>query len=404
MKFSKSQLNVIYTLSLLTALEALSIDLYLPAFYTMAKDFNASVEKIQISLSIFIGGFAVGQLIWGFISDKFGRKKPLLLATLIFIIASFAISFATSIGELWFWRFIQAFSGSAGVVISRAIVKDSFNNKNTITVFTILNMLMGIVPIIAPILGNFLLKMGHWQYIFVAIGFIGMTAQVMILAFIKESSFQNLNATHSTESLSDAPDFKYVFHDRQFIIYTLIGSLCYSALMIYISGSPFLLMVKAGFDETQYSFLFALNSVGIIGASYLVNLLVKHFKLKSIVKTVAILQTIFALSILFMANMNYSIYAVLVLLFLYLMAVGIFLPSTIELALERHRKKSGRASALFGFIQLSVAFVFSTIMGILQKGSELPLIVGLLLCAILSVVLSLFDFSKKEDWKIVKMK
>jgi len=404
MKFSKSQLTVIYTLSLLTALEALSIDLYLPAFYSMAKGFNTSVEKIQLSLSIFIGGFAVGQLLWGIISDKFGRKKPLLIATLIFIIASFAISFASTIEELWFWRFIQAFCGSAGVVISRAIVKDSFDSKNTITAFTILNMLMGIVPIIAPILGNFLLKMGHWQYIFIAIGVIGMVALLMIIAFIKEYSTQGRHTSTVTESISNSPDFKYVFHDRQFIIYTIIGSLCYSALMIYISGSPFLLMVKAGFSETQYSFLFALNSIGLIGASYLVNLLVKRFKLKTVVKTVAVLQTICASLILLNAYMDYSIYMTLVLLFLYLMAVGVFLPATIELALQRHSKKSGRASALFGFIQLSIAFIFSTLIGLLQKGSELPLLIGLFLCAILSVIVSALDFSKKNDWKIIKFK
>lgn len=389
MKFSKKEIAIIGTLSLLTALEALSIDLYLPAFDAIAADLKTGTGNVQISLSVFIGGFALGQLLWGSLSDKYGRKKPLVAGIILFIIASFAISMVHSIEMLWFYRFIQAFSGSAGVVISRAIVTDIFPKEKTIGVFTILNMLMGVVPIIAPVLGNLILKVGHWHYLFIVIAAIGLIALALVLLFVPKA----VNTSETSLNIIDKPTEKIPFYrffqNREFLIYTLIGSLSYSSLMIYISNSPFLFITTAGFNGFQYGLLFAVNSIGLIGSSYLVNVLVKRFKMNIILKCVAILQTIFATLIIVFTITNFALIPILVFLFLYLMGVGIFLPSTIELALAQYRKNSGTASSLFGFVQLAIAFFLSSVVSVLQQNSVIPMVVGLFLCAFLSMFFSM---------------
>lgn len=397
MKFSKSELAIIATLSLLTALEALSIDLYLPAFDTIAHDLHTAVGNVQISLSVFIGGFALGQLLWGSLSDKYGRKKPLIAGIILFIISSFAISLVHSIEMLWIWRFIQAFSGSAGVVISRAIVTDLFPKEKTIGVFTILNMLMGVVPIIAPILGNLILKIGHWHNLFIVIAVIGLLSLGLVFLFIPNQAHSSDSLLPAEKPASERLSFIHFFQNKSFLVYTLIGSLSYSSLMIYISNSPFLFITTAKFTGFQYGLLFATNSIGLIGSSYLVNLLIKRFKLTSILKYVALLQAIAASIIMLFTLTSFTLIPILILLFFYLMGVGIFLPSTIELALAEFRKNSGTASSIFGFVQLTIAFLLSSLVSILQQNSVIPMIIGLFICAFSSVILAFVNTPNKRS-------
>lgn len=164
---SVRQWSVVAILALLTALEPLSIDLYLPGFFVMAEAFKTDIAQIQLSLSTFLGGFALGQLIWGPISDRFGRKKPVLLSLVIFVVASIACIYARTAEQLWVFRFVQAIGGCGGIVISRAVVTDFFGQDQRLRIFSLLAVIMGIAPIVAPLIGNGVLHVsGSWQGLF----------------------------------------------------------------------------------------------------------------------------------------------------------------------------------------------------------------------------------------------
>jgi DHA1 family bicyclomycin/chloramphenicol resistance-like MFS transporter len=187
MKLTRKELIIVVILALLTALEALSIDLYLPAFQAISEDLKTDIGKVQISLSVFLGGFAVGQLLWGPLSDRFGRKWPLVIAITIYTISSVLVIAVSSIEELWLCRFMQAFSGSAGVVIARAVVTDIFDKKRTTSIFALLAMIIGVAPIIAPSIGNLLLEHGDWHNVFIAMTMLGAVAFLSVIFFLPET-------------------------------------------------------------------------------------------------------------------------------------------------------------------------------------------------------------------------
>lgn len=395
MKLSKNEFLIIIILALLTALEALSIDLYLPAFKAISQDLKTDIGKVQISLSIFLGGFAIGQLLWGPLSDRLGRKLPILIAIAIYSISSLLILTTSSIEELWFYRFLQAFSGSAGVVIARAVVTDIFDKSRTTNIFAVLALIAGIAPIIGPSTGNLLLNLGHWHNVFIAMATMGFSAILLVLFFLPETLIINNQNEHTKiKKNSIIGSYLSVLKNKTFLIYTLIGSMAYSGLMIYISNSPFLVMEKGGFSGSQYSLVFASNAIGMMLASYSVNYLLKYFHSKQIVKVASIVQFVIGLMIVLAVWINLPIIYLLILIFLYLIPIGLLFPTITALALENFKKDSGTASAVFGFVQLLITFILSAIIGWIQAGSIFPMAIGLFLCAFISLVLSLISKTK----------
>ncbi len=382
---------------MLTALEALSIDLYLPAFQAISDDLNTDIGKVQISLSVFLGGFAVGQLLWGPLSDRFGRKGPLIIAIFIYTVSSVLVIGVRSIEELWLCRFMQAFSGSAGVVIARAVVTDIFDKKRTISIFALLAMIIGVAPIIAPSIGNLLLKQGNWHNVFIAMTLLGALATLSVIFLLPETlNRTQRDTTHQAKKRSVVGSYLHVFRNRQFVIYTLIGSMAYSGLMVYISNSPFLVMEKGGFTGTQYSLIFGANAVGMMLGTYAVSYLMKLLSLRQIVKYFSSIQVLIGLLLVAVVWANLPVNYMLVLIFLYLLPTGVLFPTTTDLALESFHDESGTASAIFGFSQLAVTFIVSAIVGLIQGGSVAPMAMALFFCALASVVFSVFPAAKKS--------
>lgn len=385
-------------LSLLAALEPLSIDIYLPAFTDIAQSLSINIAEVQISLSTFLAGFAFGQLLWGPISDYYGRKSPLIIAMLIFIVCSFVASHAMSIEQLWIIRFFQAFSGCAGVVIGRAIVNDIFEGDIRTKVFSLLVIISGVSPIIAPSIGNEILKIWHWQGIFHTMAIIGIITTILVIFFLPRSkSVIEFNLPNMPK-----PNFKNmvigyvrVMGNWQFIIYTLIGAMLYAFLMTYVSNAPFIIITTGGLSSDVFSAIFAVNAIGLILGTLLINPLSKRIELRKLVKSIIIFQLPTALLLILLAIFANTIIPLLVMLFINLILLGILMPTTTALALEPFTKKSGTASALLGFIQLFFTFVFSTAVSYLQNNSIIPVMSALTLCAILSVIILMLGNSKK---------
>lgn len=373
----------VLVLSLLAALEPLSIDLYLPAFSDIANSFGVNIGQVQISLSVFLAGFALGQLFWGPLSDFYGRKVPIIIAILLFTLSSFAANYVASIYQLWIIRFIQAFGGCAGVVIGRAMVNEIFEEKHRTKIFSLLVVISGVAPIIAPTVGNLLLKNWHWNGIFNTMGLLGLLTILSVLFLLPESGLKRSERKNlpSSSIKNIVRGYIRVVDNRQFIKYSLIGCMAYGGLMIYVSNAPFLIMEKGMFSGDMFSLIFAVNAVGLMAGTIIVNYLSKRITLERIIE-----YSVYAQVAINIILLNCTLYAVsipllLVLVFLNLVVIGILMPSTTSLGLAPFDEDSGTASAFMGFLQLLFTFVFSGLVSYLQDDSILPMMVALFLCA-----------------------
>lgn len=389
MSLSRKEIVIVLILAWLIAIEVLSLDLYLPAFSAIKEDLKTDMGKVQITISVFLAGFAVGQLLWGSLSDRVGRKLPIIAGSVIYTVSSLSVLWTDSIEGLWVCRFMQAFSGSAGVVISRAIVTDYFDRNRTANIFALLALVMGVGPIIAPMIGTLLLKQWSWQSNFTAMAFLGVISLLSVIFLLPETHPESKRQRTTNPTFKDRTvlgSYLHVFRNRQFLKYTLIGSLTYIGIILYISNSPFLIMEKGGFSGVSYSLIFGGNALGIMIASFSVTKLSKHFNLKLLVKMAIVVQTVVTALLFAAVLLDLSILYILVLVFLFLLTLGILFPTTTDLALKPFHNDSGTASALFGFAQLAITFLVTALIGLLQNHSILPMASALLFCALLSWV------------------
>lgn len=377
-------------MAVITALESLSIDLYLPAFTHIAHTFHTTIGNVQISLSLFLAGFAIGQLFWGPLSDRYGRKPILLIGLAIFVLSALAVPFVKFIEMLWSLRFLQAFGGCAGIVMSRAIVADAFEKKEAISIFSSQTQISGIAPIIGPLLGSMLLGLWGWHSIFTAISVLAGLCIMAVAFFIPESHTPDSNASKSeTPSLT-----KTTFSNEQFLIYTMVGAMSYSALMIYISSAPYVFMEKAGLSEIHFSLAFGFNSLALIFASYITPKLLAYFKPKALVLWASVALTLSCIAFGIIVLIGSNALLMIAFLFLSLIPIGILLPVTTALGMETVTAGKGTAAAFMGFIQLLVSFALSGLSGILQNSSVIPMTGLRFFAGVLAILFAYWGLSK----------
>ena len=386
-ELSLKQLSVVFVLALLTALEPLSIDLYLPGFIDIAKSFHVDSAAVQISLSTFLAGFAVGQLIWGPLADKYGRKKPIMISLVIFILASIACMYTQTIEQLWVVRAIQAIGGCGGIVISRAVVYDYFEKKQVLNIFALLAMIMGVAPIVAPLLGNAIINFfHHWESLFAAMACIGVILLILTLFFLPETKKQNKQDRKKSEPNQLIKQYIEVLKVKKFIIYSLVAGFINGVLMIYVSNGPFLIMEKGGFSGNMFSIIFAVNAFGLILGSLSANILAKRSSAITLCKASLFAMTIISiimLMLMYVATIN----LVLIALFCFLYIIGILFPLTTELALNSFgESNSGTASSLFGTIQMTIAFACTLFSGLMNDNTVTTLGVEFVLCTAIAFV------------------
>ncbi|MDQ0783913.1 multidrug effflux MFS transporter [Chryseobacterium sp. W4I1] len=269
---------VVFILALLNTLESLSIDLYLPAFPNMAQIFQTDIGHIQISISVFFAGFAFGQLLWGPLSDRTGRKPMLYCGLLLFIVGAAAIFFTENIYVLWAMRFLQAFGGSAGIVIGRAIVIDLYDKKRSVAIFSQQSQISGIAPIIAPLLGSVFLKFWGWNSSFAFLGILGLITFFMVYKYVPETNSRASLPDTSEDEKRLKDHLRMIISNKEFISSTMIGSIAFASLIIYISNAPFLFMKLHGFSSGTFSLIFGFNSLALITAAYLTPKLIKRIR------------------------------------------------------------------------------------------------------------------------------
>ena len=389
---------VVLVLSLLAALEPLSIDLYLPAFADIAESLQVSMGEVQISLSIFLAGFAIGQLFWGSLSDYYGRKNPILLATALYTVSSFVSIYVTSIESLWVIRFFQAFGGCAGVVVGRAAVNDLFVNEQRTKVFSLLVIISGVAPVIAPTIGNLLLQQWHWHGIFNTMALLGACTILLTWVFLPKSKPVPLSEGVKAKkpSLREmAKGYVRVMKVWPFVVYTIIGCMAYGGLMVYVSNAPFLIMEKGGMSGDTFAIIFAVNSLGLMLGTYIINFFLKYMTLKKLVRYTLAFQLLIGVLLVVTSLVSTSVVPLLVLVFLNLIPIGLLLPATTSLGLAFFKEDSGAASALMGFLQLLFTGILSAVVSFLQNDSVVPMMCGLFVCGLTSFVLLFVDTRRR---------
>ncbi len=378
MPTKKSFIFFILILGSLISIGPLSIDMYLPAFSTMAKYFSVEESKIQLTLSSYFIGIAFGQILYGPIVDRFGKKAPLICGLIIFVISSFLCITASNINQIIIFRFFQAIGACSCFVIMRAIVRDLFSPKESAQVFSYLLLVMGIAPIVAPLLGGFVLIHFGWQAIF---WFLGGFAVLLILVssiYLPESK-----AGDATQKFSGAlKKYWHILQDKNFLFYSLSGGFAASGMFIYITGSPFVIIEIFGVKPENYGWIFGLNAFGYVLAAQINGRLLKKAELKPILNSAC--KMLFLASILLAICGIYfsSLVTISVSFFIYVSLIGIITPNSTALALANQTTNSGSASALFGTIQFSIAAFGAFLVSHFHNQTALPMIFAISFCGL----------------------
>lgn len=388
MKESNTSKNT-FILSLLVALialESMSIDLYLPAFHTLSVLLNTSLGNIQISLGLFLLGFALGQLIWGVLSDRWGRKKPLFIGILMYTAASFLLIHITSVSQLWGLRFVQAVGGAAGVVIARAIVVDLYKPEELTKIFSILIVSMGVFPIIAPGMGSWIKLVYGWQGIFYFMFIFGSFVCMWII-YIPETQGQSIK-TESKQSSLNINNYKVLLKNSDFILFTLSSSLAYSILMIYVSNATYLHIEIGKLSEYQFDLIFGVNAILLMLSSAFVPIVSRFVDAYKILKLTwvitAVISTLQILIISFFLQMVVLQISWSILIFL----TGIILPITTSAAMKNLPiNTNGIASAVLGGIQLLITAFINITLGFLRFSKLEMLSMSCFFISVLAIVL-----------------
>ncbi len=379
---------VLLILGLLSAIGPFSIDMYLPAFETIATDFNSPIEHVQLSLTSYFIGIAIGQMIYGPLLDKYGRKKPLMIGLIIYSLASICCVFAHSVDQLIALRFLQALGSCAGMVAARAMVQDYYDSREAARVFSLLMLVIAISPILAPSAGAFLLKYFNWHYIFILLFAIAVIILICTKFLLPESYAGDRSLSLSPRSVFSK--FWGVFVNKVFLSYCLVGSIASAGLYAYLAGSPFVMQQYYGLTQNEYGLAFAFVASAMIVATQLNRWLLKRWSSRQISKIANIWQAFIGLLMVISYATNSLTFTVLLfLMFFYLFGQGFIFPNTSALALSPFKASAGSASALLGCIQMGFGALTSALVSYLHNNTAMPMVAVMCGCAVIALILHL---------------
>jgi DHA1 family bicyclomycin/chloramphenicol resistance-like MFS transporter len=380
-------LRIILILGALSAFAPLAIDFYLPGFPAMAAAFATDEKHIQLTLAVYFGGLAIGQLVYGPLADRFGRRVPLLSGVTLFTLASFACAYAPSLEWLIGARFVQALGGCAGMVISRAVVSDKCDAVGSAKVYSQLMLVTGLAPILAPLAGGIMVGVWGWQSIFLALSLFSVMAAVAVAVGLPET----FPAHQPRQPLSGSlRRYGALLSDRVYLGYALTGGISIAGMFAYIAGSPFVFIKLYGVPAEHYGWLFGSNAAGFILVAQLnARLLAKRGPAFLLSRTVWVYVAA-ALALLGIAALRTeALWPLLVPLFICIASLGCILPNTSACAMNGQGARAGSASALLGCIQFGVAAGAASLVGVLHDGTAMPMAMVISLCGVLAVTIAM---------------
>lgn len=404
-KINKTFLIII--LGVLAAIGPFTIDMYLPGFSDIATDLGTTEKYVAFTLTSYFIGIALGQLFYGPIIDKYGRKKPLLFGLLLYAAASVGIALSPNIESMIFVRFFQALGGCVGMVATTAIITDVYEIDARARAFSLIMLVMGVAPVIAPSAGSFFLGLGGWTYIFYFLAFFAVFVFGLIYFFLPETNrYMHDNKLKPGVIIQD---YFSILKNKTFFFYTMAGSISNAILFAYLSSASFVFLTFYGLSKTTFSMLFAVNALSLIIGSFLNGMLTKKVNYIKIAHFAAPALILFSFTALLMVLLQPALHYKWVVagLVCILFSIGFIYPNTTAGSLVPFTDNAGAASALGGSVRMAVAAVVAALIGAFQGENATTMF---LIISILAVTGSAFLYlsprlegkSKPEQFVIEK--
>jgi DHA1 family bicyclomycin/chloramphenicol resistance-like MFS transporter len=362
---------IILILGALSTISPFAIDMYLPAFPEIATALHTTTARISLSLASYFAGMAAGQLFYGPLLDRFGRKLPLYAGLILFIAASMLCLGSRTVEWLIAMRFVQGLGGCGAQVAAMAMVRDFFPAKETAKIISLLILIISASPLLAPSVGVFVAVHLGWQWVFIVLSLF-----VALMLFVCRWRLPQGHQPDATVSLRLGPIFKnyaIVLKEPQFLTYALSGAFVFSGLLVYVASSPIIFMEVFHVSAEKFGAIFAGLSVGFIGSNQVNIVLLRKFSSEQIFRATLMVEC--PVSLLFLVGTTcgwFGLPTTLVLLFISLSSLGLAYPNAAALALVPFDRHIGSASAMLGFLQIGVAGIASASIGIFNSHTLMP--------------------------------
>ncbi|MEX1036479.1 MAG: multidrug effflux MFS transporter [Sneathiella sp.] len=384
-RLAPSSVTFTFYLAAAVALGPLSTDMYLPTFPQMAEFFNASPAEVQLTLSIFTFGIGGCQLIYGPLTDRFGRKPVIVAGLLIYVLASLACLVTVNIDQLIVLRFIQALGVCAAIVVPRAMVRDLFAREQAARQLSRMGTIMGLAPAIAPVIGGYIAVFYGWQSVFFILGLVGLIVALITVFLVDESlAEKDLNAVRPRHIVRN---YASLFRHREFLGYALTGALCFGGLFSFISGSPLVLIEVFGVAADNFGYFFGIVVLGYMSGTLLGPYVTKSRGLSFSIGVGTVICALGGSAMLLAAWIGlHSVAAVIVPMIVYTLGLGVVLPQSQAGAMAPFPEKAGSASALMGFLMLGFAALLGFLVAYFHDGTQMAMVIAIGLMGIGSVI------------------
>lgn len=378
---------ILLILGALSAFGPLAIDMYLPAFPAIGLALNADAEQVQLSLSVYFLGLASGQLFYGPLADRFGRRWPLLIGIALFCLASFACAMAPTLEWLLVARFAQALGGCAGMVVTRAVVRDLCAPIDAAKAFSQLMLIMGVAPILAPLAGGAMLKVAGWPSIFWFLTVFSALFALAVYFFLPETLPDDVPAARLSSALGR---YLGLLREPVFMFHSLTGGVAMAGMFAYIAGSPYIFIELYQLSVDHYAWLFGANAAGFILFAQLNSRLLRNNTPLSLLKGTTGVYLAATVSLLLVAlSHSPNIWLFLPPLFCSVAVISLVIPNASACALAGHGHQAGVASALMGTMQFAIAGLTSAMVGVLHDGTNVPMTLVMAGCGVLTVIMAM---------------
>ncbi|MFF5841256.1 multidrug effflux MFS transporter [Streptomyces massasporeus] len=383
----RTGLLVTFLLGSLTAVPPLAMDMYLPSLPEVTRSLHAPAATVQLTLTACLAGMALGQLVVGPMSDRWGRRRPLLAGLAVFVVATVLCALAPTVELLVAFRLAQGLAGAAAIVIARAVVRDLYDGMAMARFFSTLMLISGVAPIVAPLIGGQILRVTDWRGVFAVLTVIGVLIGVLVWTRLPETLAP---AERHSGGVGEAlRSMRGLLADRSFTGYMLTGGFAFAALFAYISASPFVIQEIYGASPQTFSLLFGVNSVGLVVVGQINGkILVGRVSLDRVLGIGLAIVITAATALLLMSHGVFGevgLVPVAAALFVLMSAMGITLPNTQALALMRTKHAAGSASALLGTTSFLIGAIASPLVGIAGEDTALPMAVVQLAAALVAL-------------------
>ncbi|MGW3306253.1 multidrug effflux MFS transporter [Streptomyces sp. NPDC001073] len=383
----RAGLLVVLVLGGLTATPPLAMDMYLPSLPEVTRSLHAPAATVQLTLTACLAGMALGQLAVGPMSDKWGRRRPLLTGLAIYIVATALCAIAPNVESLIAFRLAQGLAGAAGIVIARAVVRDLYDGVAMARFFSTLMLVSGVAPIVAPLVGGQILRVTDWRGVFVVLTAVGILLTALVWRRLPETlAPADRHAGGTAEALRS---MRALLTDLPFTGYMLTGGFAFAALFAYISASPFVIQEIYGASPQTFSLLFGVNSVGLVVVGQINGkLLVGRVSMDKVLAAGLAVVVLASTALLLMATGVFGevgLVPVAAALFVLMSAMGVTMPNAQTLALMRTRHSAGSASALLGTSSFLIGAVASPLVGIAGEHTAVPMAVVQLVAGLVAV-------------------